>query len=1556
MNKNRYKIILLLLSIVTITLSIGLTTSLKNMQKYNDKYDTVSLLENKEVLNLEQMEELTRKTLIICSTDFDSSKSGAISVDKSGNIYTLTYNSSKEAQKAYEKYTNDESVIFCQLDETLNTSTLSKEDMEYWGVECEDCENGSCDIHHIITETIIPNEEDIEWHTNGTSVITHTPNGTLITGPSYDENIANNVMINLESNSSKDTDRKAIIVVLDSGANGDFKYKYNAFDGSQDITDTHGHGTFIVNTIKNNLQGYDYEIIPIKIANDNGIASVSALIKGLEYVQNLNPTVVNISLNSTNNTKDSIIDGYLGKLYENQVITCVSAGNNSDDVINYTPSKFYQAIVVGSCDSEGNRKDFSNFGDSVDYNIVSDSTSEAAALASSMYAKAYMDNVYFTEVAEKSKLVFTPKGSYVKNFWNTNKNDTDSAEYCLWWAYNANSYSTDIAGGTSGVKITSVTAEFASGNTSNGAACSASPCTHSDKHGAKLGVWGTGQKYYYGTGASYTASVYIDGNSAAAASGTVTKVLYIGDSGGPCDGDSDSADWGWFSGDMQSIKFTMTSNNTVAANTTKSLYIKVPGTTGTYSNPGVICQTGDALTKIEKQSLHTCVFNQKNTASTYLKSSATCTAPDYYYYSCTCGKKGTSTFSTKPALGHAWPSTYSYASASGSLNGASSNISNGLRYRNCTRCNVRLESHYLHQTRVYYQNADGSYGSVNYAVNGYAASGSSINGWNRAADAAYKAASTPAYTSTTKPVIKDVYVYRQTYTFDINGFLEGTLFGSLAGTFSNISLQFGSFDVTVNGVSSANDAGDYYTSIRYGSTIVVSDIKALSGYKYNGVYSCSGSSTTSSPLSFTITQNSSLTLTFDDETKPVITFTSSHSDWTNSNVTLTFKATDASTVVKMELLRDGVVVKTVNSGDQSTYTISTDENIEYTVRATDLFGNVQTKSLTVKRDTVKPTVKLDKHAGNWASSHTVNINVSDDASGIIDSGYYFSLESTLNPSYTSEGTKLTYSATQNKDGVWTLYYMAKDKAGNIVKGSTSAYCIDNTLPTIDNYNIEYKGDHVVVNVEAQDNLSKINGWNYNKTGTTPTTWVTSDLIASDNKVNWSFELDEAGTYYIFVKDTKGNVSNSIKIVLTTYTIDYINNYGGNTSVYKIIDKIFVGSEWVTEAAPTNTTYTFKGWNTNNLGTGVNINADTKYQFTEKFITNTLKQSIKSGTNNKLSLYGWWEKGYSLTFNLNGGIQNKSSENIVLNGKFYNNVTSYTFNIVGGLTAEKLNYYDKQVGIFNSYGTVGVNGTNKDIVRKSIDGTTYRLLGWSLDKNAKVPDNNLIVYNNNHNTTYTISSNTTLYAVWEPVLYVQVAGYRNLGTLEDSDITNILKVATQGSTVVSGQTYNGFITTIARPGEAIKYNLQFRGELDRIQVTVDPYISNMYDLQNTVYDDILNKIDISSMEEVIPSEGYDKAYSSLNRLIKNPDKSITRQFYLPQYLGSALAYEASKQQTQYYVDYKFINTNSFYYDYIFGTDEIITVRQYIILAKSSSVNGEVDSVLNDLRTKLKIRLR
>lgn len=49
---------------------------------------------------------------------------------------------------------------------------------------------------------------------------------------------------------------------------------------------------------------------------------------------------------------------------------------------------------------------------------------------------------------------------------------------------------------------------------------------------------------------------------------------------------------------------------------------------------------------------HTCVFDQKVVSEAYLSGAASCTAPASYFFSCTCGEKGTETFPDGEALGH----------------------------------------------------------------------------------------------------------------------------------------------------------------------------------------------------------------------------------------------------------------------------------------------------------------------------------------------------------------------------------------------------------------------------------------------------------------------------------------------------------------------------------------------------------------------------------------------------------------------------------------------------------------------------------------------------------------------------------------------------------------------------------------------------------------------------------------------------------------------------------------------------------------------------------------
>ena len=339
-----------------------------------DKYDTAMLVEEKQTLNEDQMVELTRKTVLVCANDeFDASNSNAVETSQSGNIWSLTYDSTKAAEEAYEMYSTDTNVVFCEYDTTLKTQTLDETDTDE-------------------SNSDITKDSLVESH------LEHTDS----------PEIYENILSSLDDETYEKTE-KAVIVVIDSGATGSYENAYNAFDGSNDVTDTVGHGTQMISTITDMLSDYNgsYEIVPVKVANENGVGSITALIRAFEYASDLNATVVNLSLTSLDNADSYILEEYIAKLGHNGTVVVTSAGNFSDDTSNYVPAKFEDAIVVGSCDENGELASFSNYGTSVDWLVDSDSTSEAAAIMSSLYAKAYLDDVHPLEIMSESDVVYS---------------------------------------------------------------------------------------------------------------------------------------------------------------------------------------------------------------------------------------------------------------------------------------------------------------------------------------------------------------------------------------------------------------------------------------------------------------------------------------------------------------------------------------------------------------------------------------------------------------------------------------------------------------------------------------------------------------------------------------------------------------------------------------------------------------------------------------------------------------------------------------------------------------------------------------------------------------------------------------------------------------------------------------------------------------------------------------------------------------------------------------------------------------------------------------------
>ena len=88
----------------------------------------------------------------------------------------------------------------------------------------------------------------------------------------------------------------------------------------------------------------------------------------------------------------------------------------------------------------------------------------------------------------------------------------------------------------------------------------------------------------------------------------------------------------------------------------KDVAAHTPGAEATETTPQTCAVCGYVI----KAALgHTHNFNQKNTSEAYLKSSATFTKKAVYYYSCTCGEKGTETFESGETAPHSYSTEWS---------------------------------------------------------------------------------------------------------------------------------------------------------------------------------------------------------------------------------------------------------------------------------------------------------------------------------------------------------------------------------------------------------------------------------------------------------------------------------------------------------------------------------------------------------------------------------------------------------------------------------------------------------------------------------------------------------------------------------------------------------------------------------------------------------------------------------------------------------------------------------------------------------------------------------
>ena len=151
------------------------------------------------------------------------------------------------------------------------------------------------------------------------------------------------------------------------------------------------HGDAMLQAIVS--QNPDAKILSIRAMNSHGFGTISSLVAAMEYAISENVDMINLSLYARTTLSTSVLKSEIQKAVDAGITIIGAAGNDGVDVVDYVPGSVESAYIIGAAKEDGSRLETSNFGETVDYNVVAESTSEATALFTGYVSKNGLDKV-----------------------------------------------------------------------------------------------------------------------------------------------------------------------------------------------------------------------------------------------------------------------------------------------------------------------------------------------------------------------------------------------------------------------------------------------------------------------------------------------------------------------------------------------------------------------------------------------------------------------------------------------------------------------------------------------------------------------------------------------------------------------------------------------------------------------------------------------------------------------------------------------------------------------------------------------------------------------------------------------------------------------------------------------------------------------------------------------------------------------------------------------------------------------------------------------------------
>ena len=291
-------------------------TSIKEVDTLSDLSSEVIELNIEDNLNSTNM--YATKRLIVLSSTSEFNNYNATSVVNYDNLYILTYETEEACKSAYKQISEDSTILSVEVDAIMETE-----------------ENDTTSTKNVTTST----ETDLKVYLNSLTPSKEIKVAILDTG----------------------IDTSKFDNIIDLGINLSSSGEQNS------ILDDNGHGTEIAELIMQNSNSNYVKLMPIKIANSDGKATVLNTYLGIQKAIENGADIINISMNTIKSNTSQVLEDAINEASDKGIIVIVSAGNNSMDTNNISPANVESAIVVSAIDNNNNFSSYSNYGATIDY-------------------------------------------------------------------------------------------------------------------------------------------------------------------------------------------------------------------------------------------------------------------------------------------------------------------------------------------------------------------------------------------------------------------------------------------------------------------------------------------------------------------------------------------------------------------------------------------------------------------------------------------------------------------------------------------------------------------------------------------------------------------------------------------------------------------------------------------------------------------------------------------------------------------------------------------------------------------------------------------------------------------------------------------------------------------------------------------------------------------------------------------------------------------------------------------------------------------------------------